>query len=185
MFRPHVLSAVALLLCVCACDSRKDFSGRYEVSGKLLIGEGTDRDEYDVTNEQFVIIADAFDSDRLYVDFDCGLSATMQGSDAFAFDTKTCDSYTNTDNGCTYIWIFKGGQGTLKDSEPVLDVHPSGIIQVRCTNGATGTASFWFNLTGVRRSEPSSGSSPGAQSHDDSRSALRVRLEQAMRSRLQ
>lgn len=185
MLRPHVLSAVALLLCVCACDSRKDFSGRYEVSGQLLVGEGTDRDEYAVKNEQFVLVADAFDSDRLYVDFDCGLSATVQDSDSFAFDTKTCPSYTNADNGCTYVWIFKGGSGALKASEPVLDVHPSGIIQARCSNGAAGTLSFWFNLTGVRRNEPSSGSNPGAQAHDDSRSALRARLEQAMRSRLQ
>lgn len=82
MLRPHALSAVALALCICACDSRRDFAGSHELSGVLSLREGRWQGESEVTKESLVIVADAFDSDRLYLDFDCGLSATMRAVDS-------------------------------------------------------------------------------------------------------
>lgn len=186
MPRFHSLCAVLLSLCLCSCDSRKDVTGRYEVSGTVSFREGGWNDKSELKDVQLVIIADAFDSDRLYVDFDCGLSAKMTDSDSFEFESKTCPSYTQGE--CTFMWSFKSGQGTLKETEPVLDVHPTGVIKARCSNGASGLLSFWFNLTGVRKSEPSADASPGAESRDtgsSQMSTLRATLEQAVRSRLQ
>jgi hypothetical protein len=186
MHRPHVLSAAALALCLCACDSRKDFAGTYEVSGVLSIREGTQEKTSEVKEVPLVIIADAFDSDRLYLDFDCGLSATMRDGESFDLDGKTCPSYTR--ESCTFTWIFNTGVGTLKE-ESALDFDSSGLIKGRCSNGSSGMVPFSFRLTGVRKSVSEPDAAPPGEQSQDTRSrqmsALRAAVVQAMRPHLQ
>ncbi|HYO70672.1 MAG TPA: hypothetical protein VEU33_31795 [Archangium sp.] len=185
MHRPHVLSAVVVTLFLCACDARKDFSGAYVASGVLTLTEGGREIKTDLKELPLVIVADAFDSDRLYLDFDCGLSATMKdGEDGatFVLDSKACPSYTK--DSCSFTWVFYSGVGSLKD-DGALDFGPNGAIRVQCSDGS-GVVNFKFRLTGVRKT--GSTSAPGAQS-DDVRSrqmaALRAAVMEAVRSQRQ
>lgn len=189
MRRAHALSAVLLALCVCSCDPRKDFTGSYEVSGVLVINGGSQTEPTEVKQLRMVILADAFDADRLYLDFDCGLNAAVGDEDTFVLETTACPSYTS--DSCTYAWTYKTGNGNLKDAEgkePTLEFTPSGIVRASCSDGASGSAHFEFKLKGVRKEDSdSSAPLPGELSREDSsprRSALQTALERAVRSQL-
>ncbi|AKJ04867.1 hypothetical protein ATI61_10167 [Archangium gephyra] len=189
MNRLAVSSAVAVALSLCGCDARKDFSGAYQVSGVLTLTSGGREDKTDLKDLPLVIIADAFESDRLYLDFDCGLSAKMKAGEdgaSFALDTKVCPTYTR--DSCNFTWVFFSGVGSL-EGDASLDFNPNGAITVKCSDGASGVANFKFRLSGVRSSGSGEAPSvPGAQSGDArSRqlSALRAAVMESVRSQLQ
>ena len=184
MHRPHVVSAVVMSLLLCACDARRDFSGASELSGELSLSEGRAVRIVKVKSARLAIIADAFDSDSLYLDFDCGLSATMQ-KESFELDVKKCPSYI--EDSCSLTWTFSNGLGTLKDDSS-LDFDTTGTVDVKCTDGTSGLVNFSFQLTGVRGDGSTSGPSlPGEQSGDarsSHLSAVRAAVIQSVRSQL-
>lgn len=181
MSRPHVLSAVVLSLFLCACDSRKDFSGAYEVSGVLTLTEGPRKSTIEVKAAPLVIIADAFDSDRLYLDFDCGMSATMKDGESFELDGKTCPS--STEDSCSFTWTFNNGVGSLKE-DSTLAFDSNGSVRVKCSDGSTGLVNFSFRLKGGRSSgsESDDPALPGEQSGDVRSRPLSALQSAVMRS---
>jgi hypothetical protein len=183
-----VSSAVAVALSLCACDARKDFSGAYKVSGVLTLTQNGRESKTDLKDLPLMIIADAFESDSLYLDFDCGLSAKMKnGQDGATFevDSRTCPSYTQ--NSCSFTWVFYSGVGSL-DDDGSLDFGPNGAVNVKCSDGSSGVVNFKFRMSGVRGDGTGSGPSvPGAQSGDTrslQMSALRAAVMESVRPQL-
>ena len=175
MHRPHALLVVSLVVGLCACDPRRDFAGSYEVSGMLTTGSGGSANAIPVENAQLVVVADALESDKLYLDFDCGLSGTVDDSESFQVDAKRCPSYMDED--CQITWAFSEGMGRRVEEGAKLEFNLAGTIQWRCYDGTAGQVGFSFALMGTRQSEDSSGSGQsGAQS------ALRSALERELRS---
>ncbi|WNG44420.1 hypothetical protein F0U60_10070 [Archangium minus] len=123
------------------------------------------------------IVADAFDSDRLYLDFDCGLPGTLQDSNSFKLDRKTCPAYNSGD--CEFTWTFRGGEGTKTedDGNPSLELRFNGHIDGTCSDGSSGVLSFRFTLTAT----PDESGSEDSQLEGRTQS-LRTALEQAARS---
>lgn len=175
MHRPHALLVVSLVVGLCACgDPRRDFAGTYAVSGFLTTGSGGSANAIPVENAQLVVVADALDSDKLYLDFDCGLSGTLDDSESFQVDTKRCPSYMDED--CEITWTFNNGSGRRVEEGSKLELNLAGSIQWRCYDGTAGQVGFAFALLGNRQGEGSG--QPGAQS------ALRSALERELRSHL-
>lgn len=128
------------------------------------------RETQDV-QEPMTIIADAFESDRLYLDFDCGMSATM-GAPGFVINQEVCPSFEA--DSCTIVWTYKNGGGSKEEGAP-LKLNPGGTIKIRCSDGSSGDFSFFFTLTGTPRIPGAE--DPGAQ--DTRRRALRTTFHQA------
>jgi hypothetical protein len=165
------LSATLPFLVLCACgDPREAFVGSYNADGTITFVVDSARDTQDVATP-LTIIADAFESDRLYLDFDCGMSATM-GAPGFLINQEVCPPFE--EDSCTIVWTYKNGGGTKEEGAP-LKLNPGGIIKGRCTDGSSGELSFFFTLTGTPRTPGSE--DPGAQS--TRRHALRTTFRQA------
>ncbi len=177
LHRPHALLVVSLVVGLCACDARRDFAGTYEVSGTLTTRAGGSANAVPVDKAQLVVVADALDSDKLYLDFDCGLSGTMDDSESFQVDAKRCPSYLDED--CQVTWTFSEGMGRRVQEGAKLEFNLSGTIQWRCYDGTEGQVGFSFALLGTRLGEDSS--SPG---QSGAQSALRSALERELRSHL-
>jgi hypothetical protein len=168
------LLVVSLVVGLCGCDPRRDFAGTYEVSGLLTTRSGGSANAIPVDNAQLVVVADALDSDKLYLDFDCGLSGTMDDAESFKVDTKRCPSYMDED--CEITWTFKEGTGRRVEEGSKLEFNLSGSIQWRCYDGTAGQVGFAFALLGTRLGEGLAQSS--------AQSALRSALERELRSHL-
>jgi hypothetical protein len=171
------LCATLPFLVLCACgDPREAFVGSYDADGSITFMSDSGRETQEV-QEPLTIIADAFESDRIYLDFDCGMSATM-GAPGFVINQEICPPFEA--NSCTFVWTYKNGGGSKEEGAP-LKLNPGGIIKGRCSDGSSGEFSFFFTLTGTPRVPVSE--DPGAQ--DTRRHALRTTfhraLERAMR----
>lgn len=170
--RIPVLCATLTCLALGACggDSRRDLAGNYDVTGSLTIINGNGDKDTQTVESPLTIIADAFDSKKIYLDFDCGLPATMSDS-GFMITQKACDSYDVED--CTFAWTYNVGGGS-KEEGAELTLNPGGVIKGVCSDGSSGKLSFLFKLTGTPSGAPSG--NPGEQ---DTRSALRTAFHRA------
>jgi hypothetical protein len=165
------LCAALPVLVLCACgDPREAFVGSYEADGTITFADDLGRDTQEVTLP-LTIIADAFESDRIYLDFDCGMSATI-GEPGFVINQEICQPFEA--DSCTIVWTYKNGGGS-KDQGALLKLNPGGTVKGRCADGSSGEYSFFFTLTGIPRTPGSE--DPGAQS--TRRHALRTTLHQA------
>ncbi|PTL76271.1 hypothetical protein [Vitiosangium sp. GDMCC 1.1324] len=186
MRRPQALVAVMLTLGVCACgDPRRDFVGSYGVSGTLTTTLGSRQTTSSIKDESLEVVADAFDSDKLYLDFDCGLSGTMSDEKSFRLDDKVCPAYA--DDECRYLWHFNNGQGSRTGDDAGIGLSFRGTISVDCSDGSSGVVAFILALKGTRLNEPLPGAGvPGGQSLDPraSGASLRGLLEGAARDGL-
>jgi hypothetical protein len=161
-----------LVLCACGGDPRETFVGSYDADGTITFVSGAARETEDV-EAPLSIIADAFESDRIYLDFDCGMFATM-GEPGFLINQEVCPSFES--DGCTITWSYKNGGGSKEEGAP-LKLNPGGTIKGRCSDGSSGEFSFFFTLTGTPRIPVSD--DPGAQ--DTGRRALRTTFHQAFK----
>ncbi|WP_224366432.1 hypothetical protein [Hyalangium versicolor] len=160
-----------LALCACGGDSRRDLVGNYDVTGSFTVTYGDGQKDTQTVDSPLTIIADAFDSEKIYLDFDCGLPATMSDS-GFVFTRKACDSYEVEE--CTYAWTYSTGGGSKEEEGTELTLNPGGTIKGLCSDGSSGQISFLFKLTGTPSGTPSG--NPGEQ---DTRSTLSTALHRA------
>lgn len=171
--RIPVLCATLTCLALSACgDSRRDLVGTYDVTGSLTVIADNGNKNTQTVDSPLTIIADAFESERIYLDFDCGLNATMD-EPGFVITRTACDSYKVED--CTFAWTYINGGGS-KEEGAQLTLNPGGVIKGICSEGSSGQLSFIFKLTGTPSSAPSG--NPGAQ---DTRSALRTAFHSAIK----
>jgi hypothetical protein len=172
---PAVYAALPFLV-LCACgDPREAYVGSYDADGIVTFRSGSDTDTQEV-KAPLAIIADAFESDRIYLDFDCGMSAAMD-EPGFSINQEVCPSFES--DGCTITWTYKNGGGVKEEGTP-LSLNPGGAIKGRCADGSSGEFSFFFTLTGTPRIPVSD--DPGAQ--DTSRRALHTTFHQAFKRAL-
>ncbi|WP_257459131.1 hypothetical protein [Archangium lipolyticum] len=183
-----LLSCLLLSLGLCACDSRRDFAGSYDVSGSLTTSMNGRSNTSRVEDDTLVIIADALDSDALYLDFDCGLTGKMKDAESFTVDARKCPSYTA--DGCTFTWTYRDGtvRGDAADDTKI-NLTLAGTIEGSCSDGSAGQLGFAFSLSGKRKDTSSSGSKltlePTGEGLSPQMSALRSELERAMRPHLE
>lgn len=170
-----LLPALLLLLGLCSCgDPRQDFVGSFHVLGRLSLSDGNYRETAPV-DVSMVVVADAFDSDKLYLDFDCGLVGTIEDHTSFTLDRKTCPTYTSGD--CEFTWTFRDGEGTKTEGDPTLALQFSGDITGTCSDGSSGGLFFKFTLTATQDESASKSSRLEGRTL-----SIRTALEQAARS---
>lgn len=142
------LATLAVLLFLCACgDPRESFSGVYAVAGTATLTVGDYREEEQI-EDTLEIVADAFNGERLFIDFHCGLSGKVDSEDTFFVDVKACPA--SKADGCTFKTTFDGGAGRLKEG-PTLNLRLEGNLSATCPEG-TATARLTFNVSGKQTS---------------------------------
>ncbi|MFP2933813.1 hypothetical protein ACLESO_53520 [Pyxidicoccus sp. 3LG] len=157
---PHLRSALAAVLCLSlsACgDPREDFSGRFGSTAEWteFYSNATVVSTWGLDLE---IVADHFDSERLFLDFDCGLNAKMEG-DSMVLIGRTCPAVR--DDQCIYSTRYDRGHASVNGD--TLTLSASGFIDQQCP-GNSGNLSFSLELSG-RRGAPAP-TQPGQTSRD-------------------
>ncbi|QRK12899.1 hypothetical protein JQX13_24415 [Archangium violaceum] len=166
------MSALLLLLGLCSCgDPRQDFVGSFDVQGRLSLSDGNYQ-ETALVDVPMVVVADAFDSDKLYLDFDCGLVGTIEDHTSFSLDRKKCPS--DFVDGCELTWTFREGEGTKTEGDPTLALRFSGDIKVSCSGDSPRMYSFTFTLTATQDESVSKSSR-----QEERTQSIRTALEQA------
>ena len=150
--RAPTLCAALPLLALWACgDPRKDLVGNYDATGSITFTYSNGQKETDKVDVPLIIVADAFDSDALYLDFDCGMSGKLDDT-GFVLNQKVCPSY-ETSNNCTLVWTFTNGGGSKEEALHSRSIQ-EGNIKGRCADRSSGGISFFFTLTGTPTSGP-------------------------------
>ncbi|WNG14819.1 hypothetical protein [Cystobacter fuscus] len=147
----------------------------------MILSNGSRKQTQDVKTT-LRVVADAFGSDKLYLDFQCGLTATVQNANAFTLDERECPSYEN--EGCEYVWRFSDGKGTATEGDPALELRFNGSVNSRCSDGSSLLLTFVFTLTATPAKPSSIEQRVGRDSslQQSVLPLLRAELEQAARS---
>ncbi len=138
-------AATALLfLSLTACgDAREEFSGNYGFTGDLTFGAGVNEEVIPVQG-QLEIIADHFDSERIFLNWNCGINGKVEAEN-LELSWKECPSIQDD---CTFMYQYERGNARIDDGS-ALTLSISGKVVVRCEN-ASGDVFMGLNVTGER-----------------------------------
>lgn len=144
MNRTRFAVKALLFLSLAACgDSREEFSGNYGITGEFTYSGGG-RTQVETVQGQLDVIADHFDSERLFMNLDCGLNAKM-GDENATLIQKNCPPYRVED--C--ILTYKYTQGRVQVDGDTLTLTGNGEVGLVC-NGGSGSVRLDVKISGVR-----------------------------------
>lgn len=166
--RLSVFATPLLGLILGACgDARESFTGVYDLEGTFEFRRGNASQIFE-TSSVTEVVADAFDSERIYMNFDCGLSGTMKDSQTFTLTPKGCPQFR--EEGCWFKYSYTEGVVSQDAASNGLRLVGKGTYTVRCDNGTSDRLDFSVTVSGEKRSSsdtqpPSTGemSQPSSQ----------------------
>jgi len=149
--RLSVFASPLLGLVLGACgDAREPFTGVYDLDGTFEYRRGGSGATLVVESSTVTeVVADAFDPERLYVNFECGLSATMKDDQTFTLTPKGCPQYKVED--CWYRVSYTEGVVSKGVEGDGLRLVGEGTFTMRCDNGDTDRLNFSVAVTGEKR----------------------------------
>ncbi|NMO20704.1 hypothetical protein HPC49_51805 [Pyxidicoccus fallax] len=134
-----------LFLSLTACgDSREEFSGNYGFTGEFKVGHGANQETLRAQG-QLDVIADHFDDERLFLNWDCGMNGKME-DETMTLVRKNCPPFRSAD--CVLTYKYDVGNANIDGK--TLKFTTTGTVAVRCDDGAAGSAPFTLTLEGER-----------------------------------
>lgn len=124
--------AAALALTACGGDPRADYAGTYDFQGNMfltLVAPDSPHGNFH-TGARIEFIADALDSERLFVNYDCGMDAHPEDDGTFSIPAKLCPEETS--GGCRYRTIIDHGIVRRYPSDGSLQLTLAGAYTKTC-----------------------------------------------------
>lgn len=149
-----VTPLLGLILGACG-DARESFTGVYDLEGTIELRQGNASQTFE-TSSVTEVVADAFDSERIYLNFDCGLSGTMKDSQTFTLTPKGCPQFRDED--CWFKLSYTEGVVSQDAASSGLRLVGKGTYTVRCDDGTSERLSFSLAVSGEKR--PASDTQP-------------------------
>lgn len=141
-------STTLLFLSLAACgDEREEFSGNYGFSGEYTVGVGTNAEVNPVAG-QLEVVADHFKSDRIFLNWDCGLFGKVEDGE-MTLISRVCPIREQED--CDLVYKYERGGARIDGDK--LDLTIAGNVHVICPNGS-GNVYIGIKLTGTRGATP-------------------------------
>lgn len=137
-------SVTLLFLSLAACgDAREEFRGNYGFRGEYTVGVGTNAEVFPVLG-QLEVVADHFESERIFLNWDCGLFGKVEDG-AMTLIPKICPA--REEEECDFIYKYERGGASIDGDK--LDLTMSGNVKVQCRN-ESGSVYIAIKLKGVR-----------------------------------
>ena len=154
MRRLSVFATPLLGFILGACgDARESFTGVYDLEGTFELRQGNASQTFE-TSSVTEVVADAFDSERIYLNFDCGLSGTMKDSQTFTLTPKGCPRFRDED--CWFKVSYTEGVISQDAASTGLRLVGKGTYTVNCDDGTSERLTLSVAMSGEKRSSSDS-----------------------------